>query len=75
MTTAPLQLTARRSHAAAAERDFFTQMTQQVLADLRGYVIPVGDATELQIEALAPEERDSFFGSFFEDTEHAELAS
>jgi hypothetical protein len=62
----------RRSHAAAAERDF---CTQQVLADLRGHVIPVGDATELQIDALAPEVRDSFFGDFCAETVPAELAS
>ena len=60
----------RRSHAAAAERDF---CTQQVIAELRGFVIPVGEATELQIDALAPEVRDGFFGSFFAETVAAEL--
>lgn len=45
----------RSRYAAASKRDFFTRL-------------PVAETRELQLDALTPSERDSFFGSFFADT-------
>jgi hypothetical protein len=59
----------RRSHAAAAERDFFTQQVRAASRPL----IAVAEVREIEFEDLTKEERDSFFGSFFETTEHAQL--
>jgi hypothetical protein len=38
-------------------------------------LIPVAETHEVPLDALTPFEFDSFFGDFFEPTEHAELAS
>ena len=36
-------------------------------------LIAVPEVREIEFEDLTKEERDSFFGSFFDDTEHAQL--